>query len=94
VGAATLTLLGLIAGFTFSMAICRYDPRKAYEETEAKLSAQNTSARTSCLPRMRRKYALTYFVLCRPQQPCAAPISPHTAQRRTRCELAVCSLSR
>lgn len=33
--AATLTLLGLIIGFTFSMAISRYDLRKNSEETEA-----------------------------------------------------------
>jgi hypothetical protein len=33
--AATLTLLGLIIGFTFSMAIDRYDLRKGYEEAEA-----------------------------------------------------------
>jgi hypothetical protein len=33
--AATLTLLGLIIGFTFSMAISRYDQRKNYEEAEA-----------------------------------------------------------
>jgi hypothetical protein len=32
---ATLTLLGLIIGFTFSMAINRYDQRKDYEEAEA-----------------------------------------------------------
>ncbi len=32
---ATLTLLGLIIGFTFSMAITRYDQRKNYEEAEA-----------------------------------------------------------
>lgn len=32
---ATLTLLGLIIGFTFSMAIGRYDQRKIYEEAEA-----------------------------------------------------------
>jgi len=32
---ATLTLLGLIIGFTFSMAINRYDQRKIYEEEEA-----------------------------------------------------------
>ena len=30
--AATLTLLGLIIGFSFSMAIGRYDQRKNYEE--------------------------------------------------------------
>lgn len=32
---ATLTLLGLIIGFSFSMAIGRYDQRKIYEEAEA-----------------------------------------------------------
>ena len=32
---AILTLLGLLIGFTFSMAISRYDQRKNYEETEA-----------------------------------------------------------
>jgi len=33
--AAALTLLGLIIGFTFSMALSRYDQRKNYEEEEA-----------------------------------------------------------
>jgi len=33
--AGTLTLLGLIIGFSFSMAVSRYDQRKAYEEAEA-----------------------------------------------------------
>jgi hypothetical protein len=32
---ATLTLLGLIIGFTFSMATSRYDQRKNYEQEEA-----------------------------------------------------------
>lgn len=32
---ATLTLLGLLVGFSFSMAISRYDQRKDYEEEEA-----------------------------------------------------------
>ena len=32
---ATLTLLGLIIGFSFSMAVSRYDQRKNYEEVEA-----------------------------------------------------------
>jgi hypothetical protein len=31
----TLTLLGLIIGFSFSMAVSRYDQRKNYEEAEA-----------------------------------------------------------
>jgi hypothetical protein len=33
--AATLTLLGLIIGFSFSMAVSHYDQRKTYEEAEA-----------------------------------------------------------
>ncbi|HUK35374.1 MAG TPA: hypothetical protein VLV86_15765 [Vicinamibacterales bacterium] len=32
---ATLTLLGLVIGFSFSMAVSRYDQRKIYEEDEA-----------------------------------------------------------
>src|SRR5215475_4626937 len=32
---ASLTLLGLVIGFTFSMAVSRYDQRKNYEEEEA-----------------------------------------------------------
>ena len=32
---ATLTLLALIIGFSFSMAVSRYDLRKSYEEQEA-----------------------------------------------------------
>ncbi|HTT10958.1 MAG TPA: hypothetical protein VMG60_08730 [Burkholderiaceae bacterium] len=32
---ATLTLLGLIIGFSFAMAVSRYDQRKNYEEAEA-----------------------------------------------------------
>src|SRR5271170_1474035 len=33
--AATLTLLALIIGFSFTMAVSRYDQRKNYEEAEA-----------------------------------------------------------
>jgi hypothetical protein len=32
---AMLTLLGLLIGFAFSMAVTRYDQRKNYEEAEA-----------------------------------------------------------
>jgi hypothetical protein len=32
---ATLILLGLLIGFSFSMAVSRYDQRKNYEEAEA-----------------------------------------------------------
>jgi hypothetical protein len=47
--AATLTLLGLIIGFSFSMAISRYDQRKNFEEEEA--NAIGTEyVRTDLLP--------------------------------------------
>src|SRR5271167_2872184 len=46
---ATLTLLGLIIGFSFSMAISRYDQRKNCEEAEA--NAIGTEyVRTGLLP--------------------------------------------
>jgi hypothetical protein len=49
IAAATLTLLGLIIGFSFSMAISRYDQRKDYEEAEA--NAIGTEyVRADCLP--------------------------------------------
>ncbi len=49
VQAAALTLLGLIIGFSFSMAIARYDLRKNYEEAEA--NAIGTEyVRTGLLP--------------------------------------------
>jgi len=49
VQAATLTLLGLIIGFSFSMAIGRYDQRRNYEEAEA--NAIGTEyVRTDLLP--------------------------------------------
>jgi hypothetical protein len=49
VQAAALTLLGLIIGFSFSMATGRYDLRKNYEEAEA--NAIGTEyARTDLLP--------------------------------------------
>ena len=46
---ATLTLLGLIIGFSFSMATSRYDQRKTFEEAEA--NAIGTAyARADLLP--------------------------------------------
>lgn len=47
--AATLTLLGLIIGFTFSMAVTRYDQRKNYEEEEAN-AIGTEDARAGLLP--------------------------------------------
>ena len=40
---ATLTLLGLMIGFSFSMAVSRYDQRKDYEEAEANAIATGTA---------------------------------------------------
>jgi len=49
VQAGALTLLGLIIGFTFSMAVGRYDQRRNYEEAEA--NAIGTEyVRTGILP--------------------------------------------
>jgi hypothetical protein len=46
---AALTLLGLIIGFSFSMAISRYDLRKEYEESEAS-AIQTEYLRADLLP--------------------------------------------
>jgi hypothetical protein len=47
--AATLTLLGLLIGFSFSMATSRYDLRKSYEEAEANAIGTEI-VRTGLLP--------------------------------------------
>src|SRR5881396_597865 len=52
---ATLTLLGLLIGFSFSMAISRYDQRKNYEEAEANESAQSMCERISFRRTMLRR---------------------------------------
>ena len=54
--AATLTLLGLIIGFSFSMATSRYDQRKKYRRRRPTLSGRNTSGPTCCLKPMRPAY--------------------------------------
>src|SRR5262249_38748734 len=46
---ATLTLLALIIGFSFSMAVSRYDLRKNYEEAEAN-AISTEYARADLLP--------------------------------------------
>jgi hypothetical protein len=45
--AATSTLLALVIGFTFSMAVTRYDQRKTLEETEANATGTEYFARAS-----------------------------------------------
>ena len=49
--AATLTLLGLLIGFTFSMAVNRYDLRKNYEEAEANaIGTELAQGQITCPP--------------------------------------------
>ena len=55
--AATLTLLGLIIGFSFSMATNRYDQRKNYEEAEANaIGTEYLRADFAAARRMPRPY--------------------------------------
>src|SRR5215472_12222992 len=49
IAAATLTLLGLVIGFAFSMAISGYDQRQNYEEAEANAIAAEYN-RSDLLP--------------------------------------------
>jgi hypothetical protein len=57
--AAILTLLGLLIGFTFTMAVSRYDQRKNYEEAEANAIGTEYLRLGFCLPPMRRKCAIS-----------------------------------
>jgi hypothetical protein len=54
---AALTLHALIIGFSFSMAVSRYDQRKDYEEAEATRSAPNICARICGPPKTCRPFA-------------------------------------
>ena len=53
---AALTLLGLIIGFSFSMAISRYDQRKNYEEAEANAIGTEYVRADLLPPPTQRKY--------------------------------------
>src|SRR5215472_13965265 len=70
---ATLTLLGLIIGFSFSMVISRYDQRKNYEEEAAKV---RELLRTYLDQRVRFYETREVYELSR--------INAHTAQLQTR----------
>jgi hypothetical protein len=48
VRATTMTLLALIIGFTFSMAVSRYDQRKTLEEAEANAIGTDICVRIFC----------------------------------------------
>jgi hypothetical protein len=71
VQAATLTLLALIVGFSFSMAVSRYDQRKALEEAEAnaigteylrvELLPEETSSRARELLRKYLELRISYY---------------------------------
>jgi len=55
--AATLTLLALIIGFSFSMATNRYDQRKNFEEAEANAIGTELLRPTFYLRQMQRACA-------------------------------------
>ena len=55
VQSATLTLLGLIVGFTFSMALGRYDQRRTTRSQRPMPSVRNICAPTSYLDPMRQR---------------------------------------
>lgn len=85
---ATLTLLALLIGFTFSMAIGRYDQRKNYEEAEANaigtelvrasLLPPADSAKVRALLRNYRDQRILFYVTHGQQQ--LRQIDMHTAQ--------------
>jgi len=53
--AASLTLLALIIGFSFSMATNRYDQRKSFEEGEANAIGTEFLRRSSTAGRCRKR---------------------------------------
>jgi|SRR5208282_1348102 len=57
---ATLTLLGLIIGFSFSMAIVRYDLRKNYEEAEANAIGTEYVRAELLPPQMQRRFVSSF----------------------------------
>ena len=54
---AILTLLALIVGFSFSMAVSRYDQRNVTRRRRPMRSAPNICARICCPPKTRRPFA-------------------------------------
>jgi len=52
---ATLTLLGLIVGFTFSMAVSRYDQRKNLRNRKPMRSGPSIFGLTCCQPPVQRE---------------------------------------
>jgi hypothetical protein len=89
--AATLTLLGLIIGFSFSMATNRYDQRKNYEEAEANaigteyvradLLPEADAARVRALLCKYLDQRVLFYTTRDSQQ--LAQINAHTAQLQT-----------
>ena len=90
---ATLTLLGLIIAFSFSMAIGRYDQRKNYEEAEANaigteylraglLPAGGCRRRARCCVSMRTSASFSTVLVTRARW---ARSTPGPASCRPRC---------
>jgi hypothetical protein len=74
VQAAILTLLGLIIGFSFSMAVSRYDLRKTYKDAEANAIGTEyvragpvPAANAAGFVRAKKIYRSAHFVLQNPQ---------------------------
>lgn len=98
----TLTLLGLIIGFTFSMAMTRYDQRKNYEEEEANAIAteyvrldllpDSDAAKVRLLVRSYLDQRVLYYRTRNDQQ--LKQINDRTAQLQTEMWSAVSTLSR
>lgn len=98
---STLTLLGLIIGFTFSMAMTRYDQRKNYEEEEANaigteyvrldLLPDSDTTKARALVRNYLDQRVLYYRTRNEQQ--LRQINDRTAQLQTEMWLAVSKLS-
>ncbi len=82
---ATLTLLGLIIGFTFSMAIGRFEQRKNYEEAEANAIGHRLRPGRPAAGGRRGESAFAalglprsaYLVLPNPRSPATSPDQYH-----------------
>ena len=82
VQAATLTLLGLIIGFSFSMSISRYDQRKNYEEAEANAISSPSGVHASQLDAGNDSVRISRSIRSSPPCEGITMMSPALAPRR------------
>lgn len=90
--AATLTLLALIIGFSFSMAVDRYNQRKTLKRPRPTPSAQNTCGSACCLPRTWQEYA-PCFRTTSSSVSCSIPLSTSNQFGRSMPKLLNCRTS-